>query len=400
MSIEAKIAKIQTEVNKIKSGYCVLIKLINYEELQVMQQDTEIMVNALCQLVNSICLDSKLPLDNTIVEDRMILVLPDMSTALLKELISKIHTAALLYTDDAYPYGYLNCKFTSIAFSKGSLSAEEMYNLLTGTASTLQNHEYYKHYNAESYKVEEIRRRNKQLNSLRKALVNDTLTFAYQPIVDRKTNKAHYYECLLRIPDENNNPVSVGALIPDAEQKGLINVIDRRVLKMAVQELAKTPDLSLSVNISNFGVLDDDLLKLAEKLLKKHDVSTRLIIEITETALNEDYVKTKHFIDRLHKLGCRFALDDFGAGFTSLKQLMNLPIDIIKIDGSYIRDITTNSYNKYFVEALIKLSENLKIKTVAEFVENGAIAKFLIDIKIDGMQGDFFSPAVSNRDGK
>jgi EAL domain-containing protein (putative c-di-GMP-specific phosphodiesterase class I) len=99
----------------------------------------------------------------------------------------------------------------------------------------------------------------------------------------------------------------------------------------------------------------------------------------------------------LHQYGCKFALDDFGSGFTSFKQLLNLPIDIIKIDGSYIRDILDNNHSKFFVEALIKLAEDLGVKTVAEFVENGAIAKFLIDIKIDGMQGDFFLPASESR---
>jgi EAL domain-containing protein (putative c-di-GMP-specific phosphodiesterase class I) len=166
---------------------------------------------------------------------------------------------------------------------------------------------------------------------------------------------------------------------------------------MVVGELVADRNITLSVNISNIGVLNKRLLKKAEYLLKKHDVSKRLIIEITETSLNQDYVSTKKFIDRLHKLGCRFALDDFGSGFTSFKQLLNLPIDIIKIDGSYIRDILSNDHSKFFVEALIRLAEDLGIKTVAEFVENGAIARFLIDIKIGGMQGNFFLPASDSR---
>ena len=113
--------------------------------------------------------------------------------------------------------------------------------------------------------------------------------------------------------------------------------------------------------------------------------------------MNQDFITTKKFIDTLHTYGCRFALDDFGSGFTSFKQLLNLPIDIIKIDGSYIRDILDNDHNRFFVEALISLASDLGIKTVAEFVENGEIARFLIDIKIDGMQGNFFLPASENR---
>jgi len=155
--------------------------------------------------------------------------------------------------------------------------------------------------------------------------------------------------------------------------------------------------INLSVNISNIGVLNKRLLKRIETLFKKDDVAKRLIIEITETSLNQDFANTKKFIDTLHEYGCRFALDDFGSGFTSFKQLLNLPIDIIKIDGSYIRDILSNNHSRFFVEALIHLADDLGIKTVAEFVENGEIARFLIDIKIGGMQGNFFLPASEKR---
>jgi EAL domain-containing protein (putative c-di-GMP-specific phosphodiesterase class I) len=128
-------------------------------------------------------------------------------------------------------------------------------------------------------------------------------------------------------------------MICDAESKGLISIVDFTVIEMAISELARDKKISLSVNISNVGVLNHRLLKRLEILLKKYDVATRLIIEITETSLNDDFEAIKSFIDTLHKYGCKFALDDFGSGFTSFQQLLNLPIDIIKIDGSYIRDI-------------------------------------------------------------
>ncbi|HJD57140.1 MAG TPA: EAL domain-containing protein, partial [Rickettsia endosymbiont of Sericostoma sp. HW-2014] len=207
----------------------------------------------------------------------------------------------------------------------------------------------------------------------------------------------HYYECLLRVPDTNNYLCSVGAIIPEAEKKGLIFIVDQVVLEMAIKELDANPDLMLSVNISNIGTLDSPLLVIAEKLLQTYDVSGRLIIEITETSLNQHYQQITYFMHRLRKYGCKFALDDFGSGFTSFKQLQNLPIDIIKIDGSYVRNITSDLQSQDFIKRLINLSEDLGIQTVAEFVENGKIAKFLINLKIDAMQGDFFSPASVNR---
>ena len=256
---------------------------------------------------------------------------------------------------------------------------------------------YYYSYDDNPVDVEGLRTQNKKLNLLRSSLFKKKAKFMYQPIVDRKTGKIMYYECLLRVKDEDSNWLSVGPMIGDAESKGLISIVDFTVVEMAILELYHDKKITLSVNISNIGVLNKRLLQRIETLLKKYDVAKRLIIEITETSLNQDFQTTKKFIDCLHNYGCKFALDDFGSGFTSFKQLLNLPIDIIKIDGSYIRDILNNNHSKFFVEALIKLAADLGIKTVAEFVENGEIARFLIDIKIGGMQGDFFLPASDKR---
>ena len=102
-------------------------------------------------------------------------------------------------------------------------------------------------------------------------------------------------------------------------------------------------------------------------------------------------------MNSMRKFGCKFALDDFGAGFTSFRQLQNLPIDIIKIDGSYIRNIVTDIQSKYFVEKLIKTSKDLGMQIVAEFVETKEIAQILMDLKVDAMQGNFYGAASINR---
>ena len=263
--------------------------------------------------------------------------------------------------------------------------------------SISQDRTYYHSYDDHPIDVETLRASNTNLNLLRTSLLKKKAKFMYQPIIDRKSGNIEYYECLLRVLDKDEDFVSVGPMIEAAESKGLISIVDFTVVEMAIKELDEDAEIKLSVNISNIGVLNKRLLKRIESLFKKYEVADRLIIEITETSLNQDFATTKKFIDTLHTYGCRFALDDFGSGFTSFKQLLNLPIDIIKIDGSYIRDILKNDHNRFFVEALISLASDLGIKTVAEFVENGEIAKFLIDIKIDGMQGNFFLPASENR---
>ena len=397
INLESKLANMQLEVDKIRAGHCLVAKIINYDELYAILGSVQAIIDDLNKMVRKICSQYSSQIFSQIDHNKIIVVLPEIDKKSLSKLVLDIYKTSQLYLNADLPSAYINCQIATIDFPTSSKSAPEMYTLLIGILSDCKSNGYYHPYDKNLHDLDTIKSSNNRLNLLRRACVQKTRTFAYQPIIDRKTASTPYYECLLRIPDENGELISVGPIIHDAENKGLINVIDFEVFQMAVEELVKSPETSLSVNISNYGVLDDNLLEMAEALLKKHKVAKRLIVEITETLLNENYERTKLFINRLHKFGCKFALDDFGSGFTSFQQLQNLPIDIIKIDGSYVRNIVSNHHSKYFVETLVKISEELGIKTVAEFVENGEIAKFLIDIKVDGMQGNFFSPASCHR---
>lgn len=395
--LEIKLKNMDLDFKKVQTGYCLLVKLVNYEELYAMFGSALEVVSDMNLIIRQIFDKHISSVCTHIVQSNIFVIIPTIDKDLLKKLSLEIHTLSQLYTNPKLPEAYIQIKIGIIDFYKYKKTIDEIYYLLIGLlANNRNNNYYYYEYKEEIHNLELIRESNKNLNELRKAVRDKSLRFAYQPIIDRKTLKPYYYESLLRIQDKNGDLQSVGPIIEVAETKGLIYVIDRFVFEMVIDELAKSPDVTLSVNISNIGILDDNLLEMAQDLLKKHDVSKRLIIEITESSLNEDYKRTKFFIDTLHKLGCRFALDDFGSGFTSFRQLKNLPIDIIKIDGSYVRNILSDHASQYFVEALIKISEEKGIVTVAEFVENGDIAKYLID-KVDSMQGDFFSPAVVQR---
>lgn len=400
IKLDTKFRNLQFELDKVERGYCISFKLLNYDELNAIMGDIHI-IYKLNKIIFEVCTelitDSITSVYKQVEHDQILLVLSTLDPNIVKEIALKIHLLSQLYVDELLPTAYMNCSIASIEFPKFSNKAEEIYNLLNWLTSYQGDQNYYREYDSKYYNIECIKESNKQLNLLRKALLNKTMVFAYQPVIDRKTMKAHYYECLLRVPDTNNYLCSVGAIIPEAEKKGLIFIVDQVVLEMAIKELDANPDLMLSVNISNIGTLDSPLLVIAEKLLQTYDVSGRLIIEITETSLNQHYQQITYFMHRLRKYGCKFALDDFGSGFTSFKQLQNLPIDIIKIDGSYVRNITSDLQSQDFIKRLINLSEDLGIQTVAEFVENGKIAKFLINLKIDAMQGDFFSPASVNR---
>ena len=391
------ISNLQKEINQVGAGILLHVKLLNKDELDILIEDTNTIIDKFCLMVDKACENAEEHHVIKTSDHREIYIILPEAPRIAEKLAYSIYSQIQLYVDSEYSESYFKCSVGSIKFSQDNkLKASKLLSLL-GYGMSCSNDQSYYCYDDNPIDIENLRERNNQLNLLRSALLENKAKFMYQPVVDRKSGNIEYYECLLRVFDEENNPISVGPMIEDAESKGLINIVDFTVIEMAVKELVEDKKINLSVNISNIGVLNKRLLKKIENLLKKYDVAKRLIIEITETSLNQDFVNTKKFIDTLHQYGCRFALDDFGSGFTSFKQLLNLPIDIIKIDGSYIRDILSNNHSRFFVEALINLAEDLGIKTVAEFVENGEIAKFLIDIKIGAMQGDFFLPASEER---
>ncbi len=388
---------LQAEMDKIGMGVCFACKLLNYDEIAFIEPNKNFIIQDLEKIIENVSKELDIPLKFRKTKKDIILFVLDITDSdLIKSFARKLYLSSQLYINEERPEIYINCCIASSEFPKVSANAEEIEKILNMLLSQNNNY-YYREYNSDDHDLENIKKSNLQLNLLRQALAKKTMRFAYQPIIDRKTLKVHYYECLLRIPDENGVYISFGPIIPIAENKGLIFIIDQIVLEMSIHELVNNPNLMLSVNISNIGTTDEALWEIAESLLKTYDVRDRLIVEITETSFNENYDKINVFINKLRKFGCKFALDDFGSGFTSFKQLQSLPIDIIKIDGKYVRSITSDVQSRYFVERLIKISEDLNIETVAEFVENGEIAKFLIDLKVGGLQGNYYSEAKFDR---
>lgn len=242
-----------------------------------------------------------------------------------------------------------------------------------------------------------MREEYETLSNIKSAIKGRLARFAFQPIIDCKSGKTSYHECLLRIPDEDGELVSAGKSIMLAEKYGIIHFIDSAAIEMAAKELKDAEDLKLAVNISNIGILDDRLIKKIKSCLSNRKVASRLIIEITETTVNNDFERTQAFVSEVRKLGCKIAIDDFGAGSSSLRHLKNIKFDILKIDGSLIRDIAVNEYSRFLVEMIVKIASEVGAKTVAEFVEDGTIAKLLLDLNVDFMQGNFFSPAKNFR---
>ncbi|MFN7613415.1 MAG: EAL domain-containing protein, partial [Alphaproteobacteria bacterium] len=217
-------------------------------------------------------------------------------------------------------------------------------------------------------------------------------------IIYSKTGKVGYYEALLRFFSEDGKISSAGTLIPIAERMGMIGVIDRLTLEMALKELRFDPDVKLALNISNLTTQDPVwYAHLKEAIEETPAIAPRLIVELTETAIHRDLKHAAMFCAEIQALGPMVALDDFGAGYTSFRQLKALSVDMVKIDGSFIKDLTDNDDSRFFVKTLLDFTQGFGLKSVAEFVENGEVAKMLMELGVDYLQGFYFGRPMNFR---
>ncbi|HEY1708979.1 MAG TPA: GGDEF and EAL domain-containing protein [Rhizomicrobium sp.] len=223
------------------------------------------------------------------------------------------------------------------------------------------------------------------------ALHDHRLIFAYQPIVHAQSREATHYECLLRMRREDGSIVSAGQFIPAAEQLGLVRLVDRHALEMCVDTLKKNAGISLTVNVSGTTAGDPSWLQsFVEYIRLNREVAHRLVVELTETAALHHFEENAQFVSQLRQLGCRVAIDDFGAGYTSFRNLQMLRVDMVKIDGAYVRDLSASPDNQIFVQTLVGLAKNFGLKTVAEWVGSEEDAKLLESFGVDYFQGFFF----------
>ncbi len=227
---------------------------------------------------------------------------------------------------------------------------------------------------------------------IRHALDNDLFILYYQPIVDLRTNQIAHYEALLRMQDKDGNLIYPSDFLEIAERFGLISDIDKWVLNKSIQVQGETrrgqEPVTLAVNLSGRHFGNTEFVQLVKDALEKYNADPHaLIFEVTETAAVENFAQAKSFIESLRNLGCRFALDDFGMGYSSFQYLKNLPVDMVKIDGNFVRNLHQNHDDRVIVKAMSELARGMHINTVAEFVENEEIRLLLQEFGIDYGQG-------------
>ena len=247
-----------------------------------------------------------------------------------------------------------------------------------------------------AYRVSEEQRLDQRANmelgeEVTRALKEDRLVLAYQPIVDARTHEVRFYECLLRMYSPEGALIPAGQFVPVVERLGMIRALDRRTLDLALNDLEHHPGVTLAVNISGVTATDRGWLRnLVSRLKDRADLATRLIVEITETAALHDLEDTARFLSILRNLGCQVAVDDFGAGYTTFRHLKALTVDVVKIDGSFVRNLGQDTANRLFIRNLLSLTRTFNLTTVAECVETEEEAETLLSEGVQLLQGYYF----------
>ncbi len=243
-------------------------------------------------------------------------------------------------------------------------------------------------YSPDEQAKEMLATRAKWRERIAQALIDDAFELHYQPIFDIREQCVTRFETLVRMRDNSGRLVFPDNFIPIAEHSGQIHEIDRWVIRKAIQRVSEHRGLSLSVNLSGRVLDDPSLLEWFHNELQRSGIDpSQLVVEITETAAVANVQDAITFMREIKALGCRFALDDFGSGFSSFAYLKQLPVDIVKIDGAFIQHLATSAEDQLFVKALTDVAKGLGKTTIAEFVEDAETLRLLEDFGVDFAQG-------------
>jgi EAL domain-containing protein (putative c-di-GMP-specific phosphodiesterase class I) len=244
----------------------------------------------------------------------------------------------------------------------------------------------------------------KWVSRITSAVEEDRFELFFQPIIGIGKNNDDsrgHYELLLRMRDEKGELVGPDQFIPAAERYNLMSTLDRWVVHEALTELADRNDegearYTLAVNLSGTSLSEDRFLEFViDELTKQKLPNGAICFEITETAAISNLSRVVHFMQTLKKLGCKFSLDDFGSGLSSFTYLKNLPVDYIKIDGQFIRNVAEDNVDESMVKAISSVGHAMGIETIAERVESKQVLDKLGALGIEFAQGFYIARPTS-----
>lgn len=229
---------------------------------------------------------------------------------------------------------------------------------------------------------------------VREMLEHDRFQLVYQPIMALHDELVQDYEVLVRMVCDDGEIILPGGFMPAAERFGLIHAVDRWVVKRALTQLTRLhqqgESVRFSINLSGKAFEDPQLLPLIQDLLDHAGLDpSRVCFEITETAAIAKLSEAEKFIGALKDMGCQFALDDFGAGFSSFAYLKHLPVDKLKIDGNFVQNLADNHIDQAMVQSMNQVAHALGKQTIAEYVEDSRTLEMLRNYGVDYAQGNY-----------
>jgi diguanylate cyclase (GGDEF)-like protein len=252
----------------------------------------------------------------------------------------------------------------------------------------------------------EVRAQRSQTTTarIRDALTQNRLSLATQPIRSLASGGIERYELLLRMTGESGELLPAASFIEVAERSGMVQELDRWVVARALEMLAEREragePVSLHVNLSGASLTDISVLEFIERRLDEGDADPRrCTFEITKSAQVEDYETAAGFADRLTEFGCEVAIDDYGAGFSPFHYLKQIPFDVIKIDGAFIRNMPRNDADQLTVKAIVEIARGLGKTTIAEFVQDDETTQMLREYGVDMAQGYHLGRPVDSAEG-
>jgi len=397
--IELLESSIQRVINEHTSGALMLVSVTNLAMIiNAYGHDTsEIVIHDLIRMIQAMLREGDVV--QRLQRDQLGIILTNSYPEDAAVIAGRIHTTIQNFGRDNFATAalYIMGAIGSVSFPLETTSAHDALDKVYVAVSSTQDVPY-RTFDMTRAEADECRQQMGLANYLFKAFKENRLRLAYQPIIKSKTGETSYYEVLLRLVNQTGKISSAGALIPVAEKMGLIDIIDTMVMEKVIEELRQAKDLKLAFNVSNLTTDNPLWLEKISNLLRDNpDVAPRLIVEITETAAHRDLRRTALFVASLQSMGCQVALDDFGSGYTSFRQLKALSVDMVKIDGVFIKDLAQNADNRFFVKILLDFAQGFGLQTVAEFVETGDVAKTLMEMGVDCMQGYYFGKPLNHR---
>ena len=238
------------------------------------------------------------------------------------------------------------------------------------------------------------------IKKIKQAIATDNITPYFQPIVDTKSGKIQKYEALVRIKDKEGAIIAPCEFLNISKRGRYYNFITQTVIEKSMNHFSSL-DKELTINLSSLDIEQKKMRDfILAKLRERPDIAARMVFELLEDEDFKSFEVVKIFIKEVKKMGVKIAIDDFGSGYSNFQRLLDFEPDIIKIDGSLIRNIATNNYNRHIVETIHSFASKLNIQTVAEFVATKEINDIIREIGISFAQGYYFSKPLESKELK